>query len=193
MFKKILLLSTYILGSFSLNCYTNNIIANSNSLFSYKGNVYDLTNYIHPKCVNISKLIGNDLEIYINSNSLSFHLQNSIFFSDLQKILVGELKICCNTIPTTLNTTTKPYSTSYTIPTTLNTTTKPYSTSYTSEIQTTTPSEIQTTTPSDIQTTTPSDIQTTTTEEYPFINNVIISKPMIIINLSILFISYCML
>ena len=176
MFKKILLLSTYILGSFSLNCYTNNIIANSNSLFSYKGNVYDLTNYIHPKGVNISKLIGNDLEIYINSNSLSFHLQNSIFFSDLQKILVGELKISCNTIPTTLNTTTKPYSTLYT-----------------SQITSTTPSEIQTTTPSEIQTTTPSDIQTTTTEEYPFINNVIISKPMIIINLSILFISYCML
>jgi hypothetical protein len=64
---------TYIFGVFSQSCYTTDNIIQSSSLFSYKGNIYDMSSFIHPKNVNINKLIGKDLETFVNENSLSFH------------------------------------------------------------------------------------------------------------------------
>ena len=84
MVLKNILLSIYIVSAFATNCFTPTDISNSDKLFSYKGKVYDSTGYNHPGGKNdIKKLIGNDLEDFVDSNSESFHLNSSKFYSDL--------------------------------------------------------------------------------------------------------------
>lgn len=101
MFKKILLLTTYFVGSLSAVCYYQPDITNSNILFTYKGNVYDVTGYDHPGGQGpMNQLVGNDLELFVNANSKSFHLTpGNKFFTDLDTLFVGTI---CNTpIPIT--------------------------------------------------------------------------------------------
>ena len=89
MMKKILLLcSTFIFSSLTQGvskCYIQSDVTNSNSLFSYKGNVYDTTNYVHPGGqAKIKILIGNDLADFVNANSYSFHLKSgNRFFTQM--------------------------------------------------------------------------------------------------------------
>jgi hypothetical protein len=86
----------FINNSFAVNCYVNNDVITSNILFSYKGKVYDSTGYKHPGGKNdINRLIGNDLETFVNENKYSFHLKSSEFTSDLLKMYVGDLKDSC--------------------------------------------------------------------------------------------------
>lgn len=102
MFKKILLLTTYFVGSLSAVCYYQPDITNSNILFTYKGNVYDITGYKHPGGQGpMNQLVGNDLELFVNANSKSFHLTpGNKFFTDLNTLFVGVL--CDVPIVTTL-------------------------------------------------------------------------------------------
>ena len=99
--KKVLLLSTgYFLNVFSQKCFIQTDITNSNNLFSYNGNVYDITNYNHPGGKTIQmKTVGDSLEKYVNQQSYSFHLTSNKFKNDLQNIYVGVLKDNCNILP----------------------------------------------------------------------------------------------
>ena len=79
-------------------CFTQQQVQTSNILFSYKGNVYDITNYNHPGgAAKLSLTIGNSLENFVNLPQYKFHLSSSKFTSDLSNILVGIL--CTNTYP----------------------------------------------------------------------------------------------
>ena len=79
-------------------CFTQQQVQTSNNLFSYKGNVYDITNYNHPGgAAKLSLTIGNSLENFVNLPQYKFHLSSSKFTSDLSNILVGIL--CTNTYP----------------------------------------------------------------------------------------------
>ena len=99
--KKVLLLSTsYFFKVFSQKCFIQTDITNSNNLFSYNGNVYDITNYNHPGGKTLQmKTVGDSLEKYVNQQSYSFHLTSNKFKNDLQNIYVGVLKDNCNTLP----------------------------------------------------------------------------------------------
>jgi len=178
MFKKILLLSTYILGVLSINCYTNNDVTNSNVLFNYKGQVYDLSNYDHPKNIKIDTIIGKDLENFVNSDTLSFHLSKSRFYTDLQKMLVGELKIDC--IPTTK---TQPSTVKTETITEVNPTTK---TNPTTETDPTT--EPDSTNP--VTKTTTIKTETNFESDSPFINNSFINKDNTVLTILSLLITY---
>ena len=191
MFKKFLLVSMYLSDSFTYaqNCFTNIEVTNSNKLFSYKGDVYDISNYNHPKKVNIDKLIGNDLSEFVNSNKLSFHFNKDRFYSDLENMLVGQI---CD-IPTT-QITTKPETTKITtsiVETTSSVTTNnPETTSSNAE----TTSSVTTNNAETTSSVTTNNAETTTseeqifTEENPFIGESIINKPNIILILSTMFI-----
>jgi len=73
-------------------CFTQQQIQTSTSLFSYKGNVYDITNYDHPGgAAKLSLTIGKDLEDFVNLPEYSFHLTKSHFNTDLTELLVGQL------------------------------------------------------------------------------------------------------
>ena len=141
MFKKLFLISLTIISAAA--CYTETDIIGSKTLFTYKGDVYDVTDYDHPGGQNdIEKLVGNDLSAFVNSNKLSFHLEpGNQFFDDMDKLKVGSL--CPKT-------TLEP------------------STSSSSTQTSTSPSSIQTssTSPSSIQTssTSPSSTQTSSTQ-----------------------------
>ena len=79
-------------------CFTQQQVQTSNNLFSYKGNVYDITNYNHPGgAAKLSLTIGNSLENFVNLPQYKFHLSSPKFTSDLSNILVGIL--CTNTYP----------------------------------------------------------------------------------------------
>ena len=95
-------------------CFVKNDIMNSDKLFSYKGNVYDSSDYRHPGGQNdIAELVGNDLESFVNTKSLGFHLKSNSFYMDLEDMLVGQLD--CTTTPTTPSETpTRPSETSTT-------------------------------------------------------------------------------
>jgi hypothetical protein len=78
-------------------CFTQQQVQTSTSLFSYKGNVYDITNYEHPGgAENLSLTIGGALEDFVNLPQYSFHLTKGEFSADLTRLLVGQL---CTTPP----------------------------------------------------------------------------------------------
>jgi len=181
MFKKILITITiYIFGVNS--CFIKNYVDNSKGLFSYNGNVYDMSNFIHPKGVNINKLIGNDLSDFVNSKKLSFHFSKNKFYSDLKNILVGEICDNSTNIPVT----------NYTTTTTNMPVTNYKTTTFTnipiSDTNTTTKMNTQFSTIYIEPVTTIS--SETTTDESPFIDHSIINKPNIILILSSLLAVY---
>jgi hypothetical protein len=77
---------------FSETCFTQQQIHTSASLFTYKGNVYDASNYNHPGGKSKLRLtIGNSLENFVNLPKYDFHLTRNKFTSDLTKMLKGIL------------------------------------------------------------------------------------------------------
>jgi len=99
MLKKLLLSLIAAIGFTSLTaqkCFVNTDITNSQTLFTYQGNVYDITNYNHPGGINtIKQTVGTALEPFVNQPRYSFHLTSGRFTRDLQNILVGVLKDIC--------------------------------------------------------------------------------------------------
>ena len=95
----ILIYSTY---SFAQKCFTTTDIFNSDNLFSYKGKVYDITNYSHPGGQNTLKMtIGQPLEQFVNMNKYDFHLNSNKFTNDLKNMYIGILSNNCNIPDTT--------------------------------------------------------------------------------------------
>jgi hypothetical protein len=106
MFNKFFFISLLITSSLA-KCFTNYDIINSNVLFTYKNNVYDITGFSHPGGKsNLKKTIGKDLEPFIKNPKYKFHLNKDEFYKDLEKIYIGTL--CNTTTPTNIvtNTTT---------------------------------------------------------------------------------------
>ena len=107
LFTMLTILATQV---YSQVCFTQQQVQTSNNLFTYKGNVYDITNYNHPGgAAKLSLTIGKSLENFVNLPQYSFHLSSPKFSSDLSRILVGSL--CANTYP--VSTTKSTVSTSY--------------------------------------------------------------------------------
>ena len=107
LFTMLTILATQV---YSQVCFTQQQVQTSNNLFTYKGNVYDITNYNHPGgAAKLSLTIGKSLENFVNLPQYSFHLSSPKFSSDLSRILVGSL--CANTYP--VSTTKSSVSTSY--------------------------------------------------------------------------------
>lgn len=85
----------------SQRCFVMTDITNSQSLFTYQGNVYDITNYNHPGGRNtLLQVVGTALEPFLQQPRYNFHLTSNRFRNDLQRILVGVLRDNC--ITTTL-------------------------------------------------------------------------------------------
>jgi hypothetical protein len=88
----------------SQKCFVNNDIINSNNLFTYQGNVYDITNYNHPGGQGtLNQAVGNALENFVNMPKYDFHLTSNKFTNDLNNMLVGVLKDTCSTVPQVTN------------------------------------------------------------------------------------------
>jgi hypothetical protein len=67
-------------------------IDSSDRLFSYLGNVYDITGYKHPAGQSdLKKLVGKDASEFFNLKKYKFHITNKRVKSDLQKMIVGPL------------------------------------------------------------------------------------------------------
>jgi hypothetical protein len=67
-------------------------VDSSDRLFSYLGNVYDITGYKHPAGQSdLKKLVGKDASQFFNLKKYKFHITNKRVKSDLQKMLVGPL------------------------------------------------------------------------------------------------------
>jgi hypothetical protein len=78
-------------------------VMNSQSLFTYQGNVYDMDNYVHPGGRNsISQVIGTALEPFLQQPRYSFHLTSNRFRNDLPGLLVGILRDNCQPLVTTV-------------------------------------------------------------------------------------------
>ena len=81
----------------SQKCFINSDIINSKILFTYKGCVYDITDYNHPAGSNtLKKTIGLPLEDFVNLPRYDFHLTSNSFKNDMKKMYVGVLKDNCN-------------------------------------------------------------------------------------------------
>jgi len=96
---KSIFLQLFFLCVNSQKCFINNDIVNSNNLFTYMGNVYDITNYNHPGGQTLQITVGTCLETFINMQKYDFHLTSNKFKSDLNQMIVGVLKPTCVTIP----------------------------------------------------------------------------------------------
>ena len=97
---KSIFLQLFFLCVNSQKCFVNNDIVNSNNLFTYMGNVYDITNYNHPGGqTTLQRTVGTSLETFVNMPKYNFHLTSNKFKSDLDKMIVGVLKPTCVTIP----------------------------------------------------------------------------------------------
>ena len=99
MFKKIFCLISFILvkNSSSLTCYTQQDVSVSKTLFTYQGNVYDITGYKHPSGQNdLLKTVGVTLEEWMDKPKYKFHYSKSSFYRDLDKMLVGPLSTSCD-------------------------------------------------------------------------------------------------
>ena len=97
---KSLFLQLFFLCVNSQKCFINNDIVNSNNLFTYIGNVYDITNYNHPGGEKtLQRTVGTSLETFVNMQKYDFHLTSNKFKSDLNQMIVGVLKPTCVTIP----------------------------------------------------------------------------------------------
>ncbi len=108
MFKKIFYLISFILvnNSCSLSCYTQQDISDSNKLFTYQGDVYDITGYKHPGGKSdLLKTVGVTLEEWMDKPKYKFHYSKSSFYRDLDKMLVGTLSTTCEGQVTTSVTT----------------------------------------------------------------------------------------
>lgn len=132
MFLKFLTLFSLI-SSIYCNCFTENDVINSNKLFMYKGNVYDITGYKHPGGKSdLLKTIGQDLDVFLKNPKYKFHVGKRSFVNDLKDMYVGKLSDICDITPNTpeANTTTQSFTTTYQIITTSqnNTTTQPFTT-----------------------------------------------------------------
>ena len=159
MLKNILLFLSLIVQVNTQKCFVSSDIVNSDKLFTYKDNVYDITNYNHPGGQNtLKRTVGGRLEDYVNLPAYDFHLTSNSFKKDLEDMLVGILRDTCDASSNTTTSST----TSSTTPLTTPTTTPPstISTTTSSTIPTTIPSS---TTPSSTQTTTPTTTPTSTT------------------------------
>jgi hypothetical protein len=101
--KIIFLLFTAISSVFGSNCYTQNDVLNSDNLFSYENNVYDITGYKHPSGkTDLLKTVSVDASIFFEQSKYKFHKKSSRVSKDLKKMLVGVLKNNCTEISTTI-------------------------------------------------------------------------------------------
>lgn len=101
MIKRIIItvLNFFVISVSSQRCFVLTDIMNSQSLFTYQGNVYDIANYVHPGGRNsISQVIGTELEPFLQQPRYSFHLTSNRFRNDLQGILVGVLRDICQPV-----------------------------------------------------------------------------------------------
>ena len=114
-----LLWSSLIYSIFATNCYTSNDILNSNKLFSYKNNVYDITGYNHPGGKSdLLKTISIDASVFFNQSKYKFHEVSSKVKNDLKQLFVGQLRDNCTDF-TSIKTTTITTTRTTTIPTTI--------------------------------------------------------------------------
>ena len=96
MIYKLFILSGYFLSAFSQQCFTDNDVLTSNKLFSYNGNVYDITGYNHPGGqATLIRTVGGSLETYVNQPKYIFHLSSNRFDIDLSGLFVGVLNNDC--------------------------------------------------------------------------------------------------
>ena len=162
MLKNILLFLSLIVQVNAQKCFVGSDIVNSDKLFTYKDNVYDITNYNHPGGQNtLKRTVGGRLEDYVNLPAYDFHLTSNSFKKDLEDMLVGILRDTCDassntttaiitspTTPTSTPSSTTPSSTPTTIPSSTTPTSTPTSTTPTSTSSSTTPTTTPTTIPS---------------------------------------------
>jgi len=156
------LFSTLLYSAFANNCYTPSDILNSDVLFSYKNNVYDITGYKHPGGKSdLLKTVSVDLSIFFEQSKYKFHVGRSDVKNDLEKMYVGQLQDNCTDF-TTQSTSTEPITDTITTTNTETSTKRP-------KIKTTTEIDITTipttiiTLPSNYTTNTTSSPSTTTT------------------------------
>ena len=132
MIKKLIICFISIIGIVtSQKCFINSDITNSQKLFTYAENVYDITGYSHPGgSTTLKKTVGDKLEDYVTLPKYDFHLTSNKFKSDLKKMYVGVLKDTCTqtttqeTNPTTEETNPKTQDTTQEINPTTQTTTQ---------------------------------------------------------------------
>lgn len=116
------LFSTLLYSAFANNCYTPSDILNSDRLFSYKNNVYDVTGYKHPGGKSdLLKTVSIDASVFFNQSQYKFHIGSSNVKNDLEKMYVGKLQDNCTDF-TTVKTTIIPETTITKSPTTTKTT-----------------------------------------------------------------------
>jgi len=111
MLKIILLCLSFLIQVNTQECFVNDDIVNSDKLFTYKDNVYDITNYNHPGGqTTLKRTVGDRLEDYVNLPAYDFHLSSNSFKKDLVDMLVGILRDTCNetSTPTTSISTSTP-------------------------------------------------------------------------------------
>jgi len=99
-------------------CFTENDVINSDKLFMYQGNVYDITGYKHPGGKSdLLKTVGQDLDIFFKNPKYKFHVRKSSVTNDLKSMYVGNLSTNCiittqNTVTTGQQPTSEPVTTS---------------------------------------------------------------------------------
>ncbi len=94
-----------------IECISQNVVDNSDTLFVYNNHVYEAANYEHPagKKFIDKLLVHKDLNEFIDMSKYKFHLQKNNFFNDLEKMYVN--KLCTTqltTLPITFTTTSEP-------------------------------------------------------------------------------------
>ena len=104
MFKKIIFkIFNFVIITSAQKCFVRTNIINSQTLFTYQGNVYDITNYSHPGGKNTLLLaVGNSLETFVQQPKYAFHLTSNKFTNDLSRLFVGVLKDNCVIVPPTV-------------------------------------------------------------------------------------------
>lgn len=116
MFRKFLSFFTLLSSGLAQKCFEKVDVVNSNNLFFYQNNVYDITGYDHPGGLKkLQQTIGQDLENYVTKSAYDFHLTSKSFKKDLSDIYVGILKDSCSTSPNAPPT-TSPNTTLTTLP-----------------------------------------------------------------------------
>lgn len=104
-----LLLHTLVYSTFGSICYTQNDISNSDKLFSYKNNVYDVTGYKHPGGKSdLLKTVSIDASVFFEQPRYKFHATSSNVKNDLKKLYVGQLQNNCTDFITPNSTTAAP-------------------------------------------------------------------------------------
>ena len=103
MFKKIIFqIFNFLIITSSQKCFERTDIINSQTLFTYQGNVYDITNYNHPGGKNnLLLVVGKSLETFVQQPKYDFHLTYTKFTNDLSRLFVGVLKDNCVIVPPT--------------------------------------------------------------------------------------------